>query len=119
LQISQYSLFAIAPIRFTGSGRLSNRRQPAEQEEMMAAKGASIWEEKPVQRPLYAVSDADASKIDGPAMRAARAKHDLGNLVRDAACRRNLIISIDGHPIRRAASLAGGLDLFRSPDIRL
>lgn len=63
------------------SGYLSNGRQPAGQEEMMAAKGASIREEKPLQCPLYGVSDADASKVDGPAMRAARVKHDLGNLI--------------------------------------
>jgi hypothetical protein len=41
----------------------------------MAAKGASIREENPMQRSLDAVSDADASKIDGSAMRAARVEH--------------------------------------------
>lgn len=107
------------PFDAPGSGRLRNWRQPAEQEEMMAAKGASIREEKPVQRLFYGVSDADASKIDGSAMRAAGMKHDSGNLVRNAACRRNRAISINRRSIGRAARLAGGLDLFRGPDVGL
>jgi hypothetical protein len=45
-------------------GRSADRRQPPQQEEVMAAKGAAIGPENPVDGLLHDVANAYASKID-------------------------------------------------------
>jgi hypothetical protein len=57
------------------SRRFTDPNQPAQQEEMMAAKGAPMGEKDPVQRHLQSVSDSDAPKIDRSAMWTAREEH--------------------------------------------
>jgi hypothetical protein len=58
---------------------------------MMAAKSASLRQQDPVDGPLQGVPDADASKIDGSAMRTIGREHLALNTarLRTAADRRN------------------------------
>ncbi len=50
---------------------------PAEQEKMAAAKRAAIGQQDPVEGLLHGISNADASKIDRPAIRTLRGEHSV------------------------------------------
>jgi len=52
-------------------------RQPAKQEKVAAAKRASVGGEDPLQSPLDAISLANTSKVNGPAIGTASGEHTL------------------------------------------
>ena len=116
------------------SGRSADRRQPAQQKEVMAAQSAAVGPQDPVDRLLQGVANAHASKINRFAVRTSHGKHSLLVSFLTVGFRRAAgTLYVAPHYGRRrsqiligaattpsgAAGFARSLDLFRRPEVRL
>jgi hypothetical protein len=63
----------LAPVH--PSGGTGGGGEPAEQKEVVAAQRAPVRQKDKMHKAFHGVSNADASEVNGPAMRTARGKH--------------------------------------------
>jgi hypothetical protein len=100
----------------------------------MAAQGAAVGPEEPMDGLFHGVANADATKINRSAMRTARGKHSLLvsfltvsfrgtagalDVIAAEGRRRTPHITVVTAASSGPASFPGGLDLFRRPQVGL